>query len=44
MNPHLGVRRREAIEVLMVPGEDLGSSSLYGMSYDEGIHGMNRAG
>ena len=44
MNPHLGMRRREPLQILAVPGEDLGSSCFYGLGHDEGVHGRGGAG
>ena len=35
---------REALEIVGVSGEDVGSSPLHGVGHDEGIHGMRRAG
>lgn len=43
MNLHFGVRIREAVKVVSIPGEDVGSSPLYGMSYDDGIDGVGGA-
>jgi hypothetical protein len=44
MNPHLGVRCRQTFEIPTIPGEDMPSSRLHGLGYDEGIHCGGGAG
>jgi|GEM_PF-6793991 len=44
MDKHFRMLRREAIEVIEVSSEDVGSSPLYGLGYYKGIHGMSRSG
>ena len=44
MNSHFRVRGREPLQVFAVAGKDSGSTGLYGLGHDEGIHSMSRAG